>query len=336
MRIKNRLAPGTRFLSTLTDLSKGAKQRLKWFDYYERHGQNAARTCRYFGISRQTFYRWQRRYDPPYLVMLEDRKHRPQHVRQPTWSPELAATVRALRETNPRWGKDKLAPLLHAQGWSVSVSMVGRILTHVKTSGQLHQPVLPGVTRVRRRRARPYALRKPKGYPVTQPGDLVQVDTMDLRPLPGLILKQFTSRDMVSRWDVLSVGRQATAAAATRFLEALITRSPYVIRAIQVDGGSEFMAGFELACQQRGIHLFVLPPRSPKLNGCVERANRTHAEEFWECYDGDLDVATAQAALLAWEQRYNTYRPHQALGYLTPQHYLQRYFTKKEEVSRIT
>lgn len=337
MHIKNRLARGTVYLGKLPDLSKRAKQRLKWFDYYQRHGQNAALTCRYFGISRETFYRWLRRYDPQRLTLLEDRKHRPRRVRQPTWSLALAHAVLVLRERNPRWGKDKLTPLLHAQGWIVSVSMVGRILSHLRTTGQLHQPLLPGVTRLRPRLARPYALRKPKDYPVLQPGDLVQVDTMDLRPLPGVILKQFTSRDMVSRWDVLSVGRQATAAAATRFLDALIARSPYAIRAIQVDGGSEFMAGFETACQQRGIRLFVLPPRSPKLNGCVERANRTHAEEFWQCYDGDLDVVSAQAALLAWEQRYNTYRPHQALGYRTPLQFLDQWHTtRKEQVSRIT
>jgi hypothetical protein len=29
----------------------------------------------------------------------------------------------------------------------------------------------------------------------------------------------------------------------------------------------------------QGSHLFVLPPRSPKLNGHVERAHRTHTEE---------------------------------------------------------
>ena len=331
MHIKSRLAPGTVFLGNVPTLSKGATQRLKWFDYYQAHKQNAALTCRYFGVSRQTFYRWLRRYNPHQLTALEDRTHRPRRVRQPTWSPELATAVLVLREENPRWGKDKLARLLGEQGRTVSVSMVGRILTALKRTGQLHQPPLPGVTRRRRRVARPYALRKPKDYPVTQPGDLVQVDTMDLRPLPGVILKQFTSRDMVSRWDVLSIGRTATAAAATRFLDALISRSPYPIRAIQVDGGREFMAGFEQACQQRGIRLFVLPPRSPKLNGCVERANRTHAEEFWQCYAGDLDVPSAQAALLAWERRYNTYRPHQALGYRTPHQFLQNWQTARKE-----
>ena len=66
------------------------------------------------------------------------------------------------------------------------------------------------------------------------------------------------------------------------FLDALEQRMPFKIKAIQVDGGSEFMAQFEEACQQRRIRLFVLPPRSPKLNGSVERAQRTHTEEFYE------------------------------------------------------
>ena len=278
-------------------------------DWYGAHGRNARWACRHFGISPDTFYRWKRRYQHLALASLESRSHRPQRRRQPTWAVELAVAVLQLRTENPRWGKAKLRRLLHAQGWAVCVSMVGRILTSLKATGQLAEGRAPGVTVLRRPLVRPYAMRKPKDYRPIQPGDLVQLDTLDLRPLPGVILKQFTARDVVSRWDVLTVGTQATAAAATRFLDDLRARSPFPIRALQVDGGSEFMAGFEQACQQRGIRLFVLPPRSPKLNGCVERANRTHTEEFWERYDGDLDVASARAALLAWEHRYNTYRP---------------------------
>ena len=78
------------------------------------------------------------------------------------------------------------------------------------------------------------------------------------------------------------------------------------------------MAEFESACQQRGLRLFVLPPRSPKLNGCVERFNGTSRREFWECYDGDLAVPKAHQALIDWLVIYNHIRPHQALGYRTP------------------
>ena len=54
-----------------------------------------------------------------------------------------------------------------------------------------------------------------------EPGDLVQLDTLDVRPLPGVILKQFTARDVVSRWDVVEVRTRATANTATDFLSTL-------------------------------------------------------------------------------------------------------------------
>ena len=82
-----------------------------------------------------------------------------------------------------------------------------------------------------------------------------------------MILKHFTARDVVSRCDVLQVGTQATSASAARFLDAIVERMPFPVRAIQVDGGSEFQGAFEEACRERGVLLFVLPPHSPKLNG---------------------------------------------------------------------
>jgi transposase InsO family protein len=145
---------------------------------------------------------------------------------------------------------------------------------------------------------------------------------MHLRPLPGVERRQFTAIDVVSRVAVVGVRSQATAGTATAFLDDLIARMPVPVQAIQVDGGSEFMAGFETACQAKGIALYVLPPRSPKLNGRVERLNGTTRREFWECYDGDLDLPSLQAALLAWEATDNTVRPHQAPGYETPHVFL--------------
>jgi transposase len=99
-------------------------------------------TCRYFRISRQTFYRWKQRYDPQDLSRLEDGSHQPHHRRHPTWTAEEAERVRGLREQYPRWGKDKLAVLLRREGCAVSVSMVGRILTSLRQRGALTAPVL--------------------------------------------------------------------------------------------------------------------------------------------------------------------------------------------------
>ena len=321
MQIKGRGWPRSRYLERgVVELSRGARLRLQWMDYYRQHGSNAALTCRYFGISRQTFYRWKPRYDPEDLASLEARSHRPHRRRQPTWTAELAERVLGLRRQYPRWGKDKLAVLLHREGRSVSASMVGRILSRLKARGVLIEP--PAMHLKARRRPRPYARRKPHDYRPQAPGDLVEVDTLELHPLPGVTIKQFTARDVVSRWDVLEAHTRATATLAAGFLDTLRARLPFPVRALQVDGGGEFAAQFEVACQERGLQLFVLPPRSPKLNGHVERANRTHTEEFYEITPTNFALAPLNAELRAWEHTYNTVRPHQALGYLTPAEFL--------------
>lgn len=324
MRIISGTAPGaSRLAGRGWELSAQARRRLKWMDYYESHGHNARLTCRHFDISPQTFYRWRRRYDPRHLGSLEERSRRPRKRRQPTWSPQLAEAVLNLREQYPRWGKDKLVVLLRRQAWLVSTSMVGRILRRLKDQGVLVEPPRQPVSARKRLLIRPYAVRKPKDYRVAFPGDLVQVDTLDLRPLPGVVFKHFTARDVVCRWDVLMVASQATAHSAARFLDVLIERMPFCVQGIQVDGGSEFQAAFEEACQRRGIRLFVLPPRSPKLNGHVERAHRTHTEEFYEVADLSWTIAEVNQQALAWERVYNTVRPHQALGYKTPKQFLE-------------
>jgi transposase InsO family protein len=58
-------------------------------------------------------------------------------------------------------------------------------------------------------------------------------------------------------------------------------------------------------------------PRSPKLHGAVERANRTHTAEFYEVTTAEPELESFQVELRAWEIVYNTIRPHKALGYLT-------------------
>ena len=140
---------GYRCLASIPVLSKKAGQRLKWFDYYNSHHQNARLTCRYFGISPQTFYRWKRRYSPRHLESLEDRSHHPKHVRQPTYSTELVNAVLRLREEYPRWGKDKLVILLDREGFVSSASTVGRILKKLKERGVLKEP-LPNHTSARK------------------------------------------------------------------------------------------------------------------------------------------------------------------------------------------
>jgi putative transposase len=155
MKIVNGLAPKAMRLAKLQpELSKEASKRLKWFDYYEKHDHNARLSCRYFGITPQTFY-----------------------------SSGLVEVVLKLREKYPRWGKEKLVILIHAEGYQTSASTVGRIIHHLKERGVLKEPVRNHVSAHRRGLKRPYGIRKPKDYQIKEPGDLVELDTLDIRPL---------------------------------------------------------------------------------------------------------------------------------------------------------
>lgn len=304
------------------DLSRDARRRLAMLDWHRAHGGNVSRTARHFGYSRPTVYRWLARFDSSRLETLEDRSSAPRRRRRPTWTLDQLAAVKAVRETYPRWGKDKLVVLLRRIGLWLSTSMVGRILGRLRRSGELREPRRRRMSVHQRRWTRPYAIRKPADWAVERPGDLVELDTLDIRPLSTLVWKQFTARDVVSRWDTVELGRRATAAAAADVLDRLAERMPFPVRAISIDNGSEFMAEFEVACQTRGIRLFVLPPRSPKLHGAVERANRTHTEEFYEVTTAEPELEAFQVELRAWEMVYNTIRPHQSLGQRTPAEYL--------------
>ncbi len=69
-----------------SNLSKDAQKRLLWFDFYLSHNKNASLTCRYFGISPDTFYLWKRRFNPRQLQSLEfdTKTRRPKRVREMT------------------------------------------------------------------------------------------------------------------------------------------------------------------------------------------------------------------------------------------------------------
>ena len=226
------------------DLTPEAQERMRWVCCWQtprQQGLSGSAAAQALGLPRSTLYRWHKALRDEGPAGLRSKSRRPRRVRRPTWSVELSEAVQELRERFPRWGKDKLVVVLRRRGWQVSTSMTGRILTHLKAQRVLKEPPRYGVSARKRARPRPYAVRKPREYRAKQPGDIVQVDTLDIRPLPGVVLKHFTARDVVSRWDVIEVHTRATSTLAAQFLDSMRRRFPFPIKAIQVDGGSNTM-----------------------------------------------------------------------------------------------
>ena len=224
------------------------------------------------------------------------------------------------------WGKRKLAWLLRREGVQISASTVGRILHKLVQRGAvLPVPTLrrrPAGRRFALRPAQRYARRLPKGLKPRRPGQLVQIDTLCVNIRPDKSIKHVTAYDPVAKWTIGAVFTRATAACAASLLDKRVAEAPFAIKAIQVDGGSEFKAEFEQACRAKGLDLYVLPPKCPQLNGAVERAQGSWRYEFYASYDLPHRLDQLQTLVDAFAHRFNHHRPHDALDGQTPAEYL--------------
>ena len=281
-------------------------------------GLSAERAAKAVGVPRATLYRWEKQPQP--------RSKRPKRMRAKNWTPALIEAVQALRLDHPMWGKAKLGPLLRREGFVVSDSTVGRIIAYLIGRG-----VVEPVPTLRARKGagarqwrRKHALRLPKGKRPSSPGELVQVDTLAVNVRPDKAIKHFTAYDPIARFTAAKAFSAATATCAKNFLDKLVTAFPFPVRGIQVDGGSEFMAAFEQACKDKGLALFVLPPKRPQLNGAVERAQGSWRYEFYACHDLPSRLDRLNEHIDAFAHLYNHHRPHGALGGQTPSEYLNR------------
>jgi len=200
------------------------------------------------GISRATYYRWQRRLQEEGLKGLAPKPRRPRHLRQKVcWTPDLLVRIEALRKQHPTWGRWPIWLTLRkqsfqsqaqgqaqgqgqgqSQGCQISERTVGRILAYLERWGRV-ESVASFLARarrgkLRRRKRRPYAQRKPRAYQVNHPGDLVQVDTLTVTLGPGEVVKHFSAVDLHSRFSLAEVHTRATANLAAGFLSALLAR----------------------------------------------------------------------------------------------------------------
>ena len=120
----------------------------------------------------------------------------------------------------------------------------------------------------------------------------------------------------------------------------MIGEFPFPVAAIQSDGGSEFLGAFGPAVEELHLTHYFNRPNYPQGNGQIERSFRTDEEEFYQVEELPADQGGLEAALLRWNQVYETVRPHQALGYKTPdqfyQDWLSTHSTRKEALSDIS
>ncbi len=328
MQIKSLRVKSYRSFKVNDMLPAEAADRLRRLDLFQTlrgEGCSEATALKAVGWSRATLYRWRRRFASEGPAGLCANSRRPHRVPLPRWSAAEERKVWATRRNFPFMGKRKLRVLLLREGVDLSESTVGRILAKGVRLGRIEPCAFcRGRVKVKQpRRFNGHAQRLPRGQTSRQPGELVQIDHLSASR-DSKQLKEFKAVSPVGKQMVVQVFSRATAHNAKRFLETVRAQLPFPLVSAQVDGGSEFRADFEQACEELKIPLFVLPPKRPQLNGCVERANDTTRVEFWNRYDGDFTVEAANRALADYQRFYHQVRPHQALDFMTPDEYLRK------------
>ncbi|HEY5668186.1 MAG TPA: integrase core domain-containing protein [Candidatus Saccharimonadales bacterium] len=294
-------------------LSKAAKLRLSWLDYAQDH--SVTLTCRHYGIARCLFYKWKRRYDRCGLKGLEQQSRRPQRTRMPATPLNHQDLVVRLRRANPEYSKYKLAVILKRDyGIVLSASTIGRLIQRKQLF--LTPPVKP---KRHPQRAKAARLRKPAEWTTKRPGDLVEVDVKHL-PCLGDKRYGFVAIDVATRRVAVHVASTISAHQASIAWEKVLAAwgAP---KAVLCDNGSENLGSFAGLLRAQGIPQYFARPRTPKDKPHVERVIGSLERECIQWGGLVVDIPDQQAVIDTWLTKYHSYRPHQALGYLTPDEY---------------
>jgi transposase InsO family protein len=124
-----------------------------------------------------------------------------------------------------------------------------------------------------------------------------------------------------TRIRVLKVYDACNQRTAIEFIDKVLRRLPFRVHVIQTDNGAEFQSHFHWHLEARDIRHVYIRPRTPHLNGKVERSHRVDDQEFYQLLDKDGisdDIHLFNAKLKEWEDYYNYHRPHGALAGQTP------------------
>lgn len=303
--------------NSLEGMGKEGKPLLDW-SKLKRKGLSDEECAEITGISRSTYYRKRLRFNNFGVKGLARRSRHPHTYRQSKISKEVIAIVLAIRKEHPTYGKAKITVILRKENQIIlSESSVGRILSKAIKKGQISK--YHGLKTNHRRRVFKGHAKRLDGRKAEQMGSLIQMDHM-VTTIYGQRYFHFQAIDPISRFLVSEIYTGKTSQVAARFLEKVKAEMPFNLSSIQVDGGSEFMKSFEEKCKNDGIDLFVIPPASPKINGKVERVNRTMREDFYRTHHQDMGVEPKdyRAKLQEIVSEYNYFRPHAALGLKTP------------------
>ena len=295
------------------NLTERAKQRLKILDWHKAHNKNVSLTARHFGLTRYTVRNWQKKLVQFGPRGLNDESHKPKNLRQPTTSWKIVSEVVKLRKQYPAWSKYKIQALLPTH-FKISASTINRIL---RRKGLINKKI----SIKRRKAAKNPRKRFPRGFKISCPGDIIQIDTKHIMTTGGRKFYQFTAIDVLGKSRILRVYSSATSKNGACFLQECANNFDFEIKNIQTDNGSEFLGKFDELCKKLNIPHYFIEPRHPKQNTYVETSHSADEREFYQQGNVSPLLEIMQLKIIEWQNVWNKIRPHESLNYLTPEAY---------------
>jgi putative transposase len=310
---------------------KAIEDRLKIIDFFDEYGDEATRKA--FGKSRSTIYLWKHKLKSSggKLSSLAPGNRAPHHKRKRVIDPFIRSFIIGYRTNHPGVDKTTIAPVLKAACLKadirpISESTVGRIIHDLKSQGRLPRAVKAGIDgrtgRLHlREAAKPVKKARRKGFYPRKPGELVEIDTVDIF-VDGLKRYLITAIDLPTRFAFAYIYRSSSSECARDFLSKLRDVTPFRMERVQTDNGHEFLKHFSRACEQQELVHYFNYPRHPQSNAHLERFNRTIQEQFAYWHTDYLDeVDIFNRHLMEYLIWYNTEKVHRGIGKVPPLRY---------------
>lgn len=268
----------------------------------ERSGKTVSDVCIAFGVSRETWYKWKRRYDTSGLDGLKNQSRRPHNIKYVKVTGELEKIILELR-LNSRFGPRRIKfRLKRKYGVSLGTKTIYNLLKKHKLN----------VLSVKLKR-------KYKRFEMKHPNELVQMDTKGPFYLKASRSKHYfihaiddCSRKVVSKW----CNRRSSEEALSVLKEWVELHNKPM--KVMHDGGKEFTSNkFKNFLILNGIKDKQIPKGYPQEQGKVEAYNKIIIAEFLQVEEL-IDEKDGAEKYESFVNSYNYEREHGGINGMTP------------------
>lgn len=282
---------------------KMPRLRAKAVDMVKLEGKSIRQVARYLGYNPSTISRWVKKSHKNGNWKIDTLSSRPHNHPKQLKQDIIDKIIYFRKSTGGRCAEVVHKHMIN-HGYKVSLSSVKRTLDR------------QGFTKKKSKWKR---LRKNTHRPhITQPGDLVQIDTIHIMKSPKERFYIYTLLDVHSRWAFAQYSEKISAGNTLKFVHNAKKHAPFQFHFLQSDNGPEFSSHFTDRIKIQHRHSRV---RKPNDNAHLERFNRTIQDELINKIP--LNTSIIQKEIPKYIHHYNNKRLHLAINLLSPLQFIQ-------------